>query len=81
LNQTTVAGKFAVWQYKVPLGVTPTNVLYPASISQAPFADTTAEVCFYQINTVWSSASPMVVGPTPVEELAVIETADVFKDA
>jgi hypothetical protein len=81
LDTTTVASKTALWQLEVPMSVTPETVLYPETLSHYPFADQTAEICTYTINSVQTVRTPLVFGPTPVEELAQIETDDLFQDA
>lgn len=78
LDPLTVENKTALWQLKVPMSVTPETILYPADLDHYPFADSLAEVCTY---TVMSSAvirTPIIFGPTPVEELAVIGDNDLF---
>jgi hypothetical protein len=80
LNPTTVQAKTAIWQLKIPLSVTPDTILYPADLSHFPFADQLAEVCTYTISTAATIQTPITFGPTPVEELAVIETENLFED-
>lgn len=80
LDKTKVANKTAVWQLEIPLSVTPDSILYPADLSHYPFADSLAEVCTYSINSNAVIQTPMIFGPTPVEELAIIETENLFKD-
>lgn len=77
---TTVAAKTAIWQLEVPLSVTPSSVLYPATLAHYPFADQAAEVCTYTVSSVQTVNTPLIFGPTPVEELAIIETADIFNE-
>jgi hypothetical protein len=78
LNPTTVANKTALWQLEIPLSVTPDSVLYPETLSHYPFADQAAEVCTYTITSQLVLQSPMIVGPSPVETLAVINSQDLF---
>lgn len=80
LNPTTVANKTAVWQLEVPMSVTPDTILYPETLEHYPFADQAAEVCTYVVTSQATLKTPMIVGPTPVEELAIIETEDLFED-
>ena len=80
LNPTTVENKTAIWQLEIPISVTPENILYPADLPHYPFADQLAEVCTYTIASSATLKTPIVFGPTPVEELAQIETDDVFND-
>lgn len=79
LNPTTVANKSAVWQLDVPLSVTPSTVLYPETLSHYPFADQLAEVVTYVIASNVTLPTPMIVGPSPVETLEVINTNDIFE--
>lgn len=80
LDPNTVANKTAIWQLEVPMSVTPETVLYPETLSHYPFADQLAEVCTYTISSVQTVKTPLVFGPTPVEELAQIETDNLFED-
>lgn len=81
INPTTVEAKTALWQLKIPVSVTADNILYPDSLSHYPFADQNAEVCTYTITSNVSMQTPTIFGPTPVEELAEIETSDIFDEA
>lgn len=81
VDPLTVEAKTAVWQLDVPLSVTPESVLYPTDLDHYPFADQLAEVCTYTIQSNSRIDTPIIFGPTPVEELATIETEDVFEDA
>lgn len=74
----SVAAKTAIWQLQVPLSVTPSSVLYPETLSHYPFADQNAEVCTYTIASSVTFETPMIFGPTPVENIATITTADLF---
>lgn len=80
LDRTTVDAKTAIWQLEVPLSVTPESVLYPAELDHYPFADQQAEICTYTVSSVATVRTPMIFGPTPVEELAQIETDNLFED-
>lgn len=80
LDPTTVENKTAIWQLEVPLSVTPETVIYPASLDHYPFQDQLAEVCTYTVSSAALVNTPIIFGPTPVEELAEIETANVFED-
>ena len=76
-----------MWQTKQRFGNlrcqcrTPESVIYPDDLAHYPFADQLAEVCTYTISSVATVRTPMIFGPTPVEELAQIETDDIFEDA
>jgi hypothetical protein len=80
VNLTTLAAKTAMWQYRIPTSVTPDNILYPADIPHTPFADTAAEVVTYQCDSVLTVGTPLLFGPSPVEELAIIETKNLFEE-
>ena len=80
IDLNSVASKTAIWQLGVPMSVTPSTILYPENLSHYPFADQAAEVCTYTVSSNFTVNTPLVFGPTPVEELAVIETADLFED-
>jgi hypothetical protein len=81
LDPLTVEDETSVWQIQVPLSVTPENILYPTSLDHSPFADTLAEVCTYTVQNMARINTPIIFGSTPVEELAQIETDDIFQDA
>lgn len=81
LDRTTVENKTAVWQLEIPMSVTPDNILYPNDLAHYPFADNLAEVCTYTIDSKVTMQTPMIFGPTPVEELAILDTKDVFEEA
>lgn len=78
LNPLDVANKTAVWQLEVPMSVTPSSVIYPWNINQYPFANQTGDVCTYTIASNLVVSTPIIFGPTPVEELAILETENVF---
>lgn len=81
LDPNTVANKTAIWQLDVPYSVTPENILYPDVMPHYPFEDQAADVCTYKVDSMAQINTPIIFGPTPVEELAFIESADVFEDA
>lgn len=80
VDQATVDAKNAMWLYEVPASVTPENIIYPEDISHYPFLDQDAEVARYQITSILSGVSPIFIGPSPVETVAIIETEDLFGD-
>lgn len=80
LDPTTVANKTALWQIKLPMSVTPDSILYPETLEHYPFADQAAEVCTYTISSQLVLQTPMQIGPTPVETLAVINSENLFED-
>jgi hypothetical protein len=63
------------------MSVTPESILYPATLDHYPFIDNLAEVCTYTCTSVSVINTPLIFGPTPVEELAAIEDENVFDDA
>lgn len=79
LNPTTVANKTALWQIKVPMSVTPDSILYPGTLDHYPFADQLAEVCTYTVASQAVVQTPMHIGPTPVETLAIINQETLFE--
>lgn len=80
LDPLTVENKTALWQLKIPLSVTPETILYPADLDHYPFANQLAEVVTYTVSSQLVLQSPMIVGPTPVEELAVITGENLFEE-
>jgi hypothetical protein len=72
----SVDAKTAIWQLEIPLSVDPDNVNYPAYLPHDvfPFSGTEAEpadVATCTISSVQSSPTPMIVGPTPIEDIGV----------
>lgn len=80
LDPTTVENKTTVWQLEVPLSVTPDTILYPATLDHYPFADQNAEVVTYKVSAVMTLGSPMILGPTPVEDVEVVDDLDLFEE-
>ncbi|NHM20313.1 hypothetical protein [Tritonibacter mobilis] len=80
---TTVENKTALWQVQVPMSLTPAGILYPEDLNHYPFSlnAATDDVATYRIGHRARINTPLIKGPTPVEELADIETADIFEDA
>ena len=86
VDPATVDNQAAVWQLNIPMSVSPESVLYPAYLDHGVFAfggteASPTEVCTYNIFSQLNFATPAILGPTPIEELAMIETADLFEDA
>jgi hypothetical protein len=75
VTPSTLTNKVVMWQLEVPLSVTPDSILYPATLSHAPFVDTAAEVCIYTVASNVNLRSPLKVGPTPIETLSIIDSA------
>lgn len=80
-DATTVAAQTAIWTMQIPYSVTPNSVIYPENLDHYPFKDQNAEVVQYNVRSVANIATPIIFGPTPIEELAAIETNDIFEDA
>lgn len=75
----TVDVKNAMWQIQIPASVTPENIIYPEDISHYPFLDQDAEVVRYMISSTATLLSPIYIGPSPVETVAVIDDEDLFE--
>lgn len=80
LDQETVAAKTAIWQIEIPTSVTARSVIYPNWIDHYPFVDQVGDICTYTVNTMAQIKTPIIMGPSPVEELVAIETEDIFED-
>lgn len=80
VDPQTVDAKNAMWLYEIPASVTPENIIYPEEIDHYPFLDQDAEIARYQVTSVLAGVSPIFIGPSPVETVAVIETDDLFGD-
>jgi hypothetical protein len=80
LDPATIENKTAVWTYEIPLSVTPNNILYPDVVDQSPPFAFDSEVVTYTISSSYAFATPLQYGPTPVETLAIIDTADLFDE-
>lgn len=80
LDPEDVANKTAIWQLEVPLSVTPDTILYPDELEHYPFADQEAEVVTYKVQAVMTLGTPMIVGPTPVENVEVVDDLNLFDE-
>jgi hypothetical protein len=78
-DPNTVENKTAVWQFKLPASVTPDNILYTDNFPQYPFADQNAQVCRYSVASMVRIETPLVFGPDPKEEMAIISTQNIFE--
>lgn len=78
VDPTSVDAKTVIWQYAIPAGVTPQNILYPANFSQYPFLDQDAEVVTYNLSSVARISTPMFFGPTPVEKVAIVDEKEIL---
>jgi hypothetical protein len=81
IDTNEVANKSAVWQVEIPVSVTPDNVLYPTNLDHYPFRDSAGDVVHCNVMSNATIATNMIFGATPVEELAQIETDNIFEDA
>ena len=84
VNLAMVENKTAIWQLDVPLSVNPDNVNYPAYIDHGifQFGGTQAdpqEVATYTVESVQSSPTPLIFGPTPIEDVGAIAD-DLFEE-
>lgn len=79
VDPTTVEAKTVLWQYPIPAGVSPDNILYPAELDQYPFLDQLAEVATYDISSNMVLQTNMFFGPTPVEKLAIIDDSEILE--
>lgn len=77
-DMDTVDAKTVIWQYAIPAGVTPSNILYPENFSQYPFLDQLAEVVQFSAKSTATIRTPMFFGPTPVEKLAIVDDNDLL---
>lgn len=71
-----VSAKTAIWQLQIPLSVNPDNVNYPDYLDHGPFPfggtqAAPADVATFTIQSLQSSPTPMIVGPTPVEDIGI----------
>lgn len=72
-----VDNKTAIWQVHVPLSVNPDNVNYPDYIDHGVFAyggtqASPADVATFTMQSIQTTPTPMIVGPTPVEDIPVL---------
>lgn len=79
VDRATIENRTAVWQLQIPLSVTPESILYPEVLDHYPFADQNAEVCTYVVQSNAVIGTPMVFGPTPIEEMDVIGDEGIFQ--
>lgn len=79
VDPQTIDAKNAMWLYEIPASVTPENIIYPPDIPHYPFLDQDAEVARYMITSSLVGASPIFIGPSPVETVNVIESDDLFE--
>ena len=80
MDPTTVQNKSSIWALEIPVSVTPDNILYPDDLPHYPWPIQDAEIAQYTVTSAVAVQSPIIYGPTPVEELAIIETEGVFDD-
>jgi hypothetical protein len=80
VNLSSVASKTSLWQLKVPMSVSPETVSYPAEINHYPWQDQEAEICTITAVTRARINTPVVFGPTAVEELPQLDQDNIFGD-
>jgi len=81
VDPATVDVKNAMWQLEIPASVTPENIIYPPDIEHYPFVDQDAEIARYMVQSTVNIMSPIYVGPSPVETVAVIDSDNLFEGA
>lgn len=79
-DMTEVANKSAIWQVNLPTSVTPESISYPSPVDIYPFVlnDDDDPVCHYRLSSTALIQTPLLRGPTPVEEMEVIEDEAIF---
>lgn len=77
-----VANKNAVWSVALPTSLTPESINYPTPVDIYPFVlnDDDDPVANYTLSSVASIPTPLLRGPTPVEEIEIIEDEALFED-
>jgi hypothetical protein len=83
LNPADVENQTAIFQYEIPLSVTPESVLYPedwGAANEIAFGTGMAEIVRYTSSMNSVVHTPIIFGPTPVEELAALDDENVFGD-
>lgn len=80
LDGSTLTGKSVMWNYAIPLSVTPTNILYPDAFAQPIFAFPNSEVVTYYLESDYSFETPTIFGPSPVETITALATYDLFDE-
>lgn len=80
VDPTTVANKNALWQIELPLSVSPGTVAYPDFVDHYPFVlnGPSVEPINYHIAAFASFNTPRQFGPTPIENIDILEE-DVFQ--
>lgn len=68
-DMSQVENKNSVWQYPLPVNGGPANVVYPDGLEQTPFIDTVGDACKYNFTSATLVNTPMIYGPTPIENL------------
>lgn len=80
VDTETVDHKSAMWRYALPLSVSPESVIYPTDLDHYPFSlnAPTDDAVSYSIMSAATIASPTILGPSPVEDLSVLDDENVF---
>ena len=78
----TVDHKSSIWRHELPLSLSPFSVIYPNDLDHYPFAlnDPSADAVSYSVFSIARIASPTILGPSPVENIDLLDEADVFED-
>ena len=81
-DPSTVQFKSSLWQIPMPVAHSPDSVVYPDVVDHYPFRDwqTDMNVVTIDAMTVARVQTPIHFGPSPVEEIEVIETENLFED-
>lgn len=82
VDPATVEHRNSVWRFPIPLSVTPENILYPDVVDITPFAlnSATDPVASYWFKSQATFQSPTHLGPTPLEEISVVDDEDLFEE-
>ena len=80
VNVETVDHKSAMWRYEVPISVTPGNIIYPEDIDHYPFSLNAPDdpVASYTFKSALDLRSPTILGPTPIEDIAIVDDQQLF---
>lgn len=78
VDRTKVANRSALWQINMPTSVTPETILYPDELDNYPFGDWDTDIVTSFTRADFRIATPMIVGPSPVEKVDIIEDQDLF---
>lgn len=80
VDPETVESKNAIWQYAIPISATPESILYPEELETYPWVDQHGDVVTYSVTTNVALQTPIVFGPTPIEEIDIINDEDIYEE-